>query len=162
LLRYCLNTAVEVTAQSSGQFYDIVQPCGFAAYDAMIGVLEDDDFWKDNDEEFYKRMDWSYCYQGLLLRDHYKWLAAMWLEKHISDDKAGKQIKKGLEYYDMLGWLVTEMIRFKPDFHDCKLVMNPSDLAKREIRESKIVFIKIVKQLDQLAVECFKNALELL
>ncbi|MCL2773559.1 MAG: helix-turn-helix domain-containing protein [Oscillospiraceae bacterium] len=162
LLKYCMKNAVEVASQTSSQFYDITQPYGFAAYDAMIGVLEDDDFWKDKDDEFYKRMDSSYCHLGLLLRDNYKWLAAMWLEKNADDSKAGRQIKKGLEYYDMLGWLVTETIRFKPDFNDCKLVMNPCELAKHEVRESRIPLIKIAKRLDQLAVECFKNALELL
>jgi len=160
LLKYCLNAAVDVTSQNSTQFYDIVQPNGFAAYDAMIGVLEDDDFWRDKDEEFYKWMDSSYCHVGILLRDHYKWLASMWLEKNVDDSKAGQEIGKGIEYYDMINWLVTEMIRFKPGFSYCKLVNNPSDLATREVREGRIPFIKIVKQLDMLAVECFKKALE--
>ena len=174
LLSHCLKAAASVSEQKTTQFYDITVPYGLSSYDTMIGVLEDDSFWKaavfgdacppeDRQHEFYGEMDRSYTCVGLLLSGFYKnCFAAPWLKKHIDASKAGNLIKEGCEYYSMLDWLITQMIRYKPGFHDCKFVDNPSDLVKREIRESKIPFIKIVKQLDKMAVECFKRAFEIL
>ena len=174
LVRHCLKAAISVSEQTTTQFYDITVPYGLAAYDTMIGVLEDDDYWKaavlgdaccpeDRQHEFYGEMDRSYCHVGLLLSGYYKnCFAAPWLKEHTDASEAGNLIREGCEYYDMLDWLITQMIRYKPEFHDCKLVDNPLDLAKREVRESKIPLIKIVKQLDKTAVECFKRALEIL
>jgi len=174
LVRHCLNAAVSVSAQKNIKFYDIALPYGLSTYDTMIAVLEDDSFWEaavfgdachpeDRRKEFYGEMDRSYTCVGLLLSDHYKnWIAAPWLKEHIDASEAGNLIKEGCEYYSMLNWLIDQMIRYKPRFHDCKFVGNPPDLVKREVRESKIPFIKIVKQLDKTAVECFKRALELL
>ena len=174
LVRHCLKAAVSISEQKTTQFYDITVPYGLSSYDAMIGVLEDDSFWEaavlgdachseDRQHEFYGEMDRSYTSVGLLLSGFYKnCFAAPWLKKHIDASEAGNLIKEGCEYYSMLDWLIAQMIRYKPAFHDCKLVDNPPDLAKREVRESKIPFIKIVKQLDKSAVACFKKALELL
>ena len=118
---------------------------------------------EDRQHEFYGEMERSYCHVGLLLSGFYKnCFAAPWLKKHTDASEAGNLIKEGCEYYSMLDWLITQMIRYKPEFHDCKFVDNPSELVKREIRESKIPFIKIVRQLDKTAVECFKKALNLL
>jgi AraC-like DNA-binding protein len=162
LLKHCMNAAVAVTEKDSITFYDINQPYGFAAYDAMIGVLEDDGFWEKKDASFYNGMDSSYCHLGLLLCDHYKYNASTWLRENVDDNEIGSLINKGCDYYNMLGWLITEMLRYKPDFHDTKLVIDSSQLALRDVREGKVPLIKIVKQLDQLAVECFKKALKLM
>ncbi|MCL2774709.1 MAG: AraC family transcriptional regulator [Oscillospiraceae bacterium] len=173
LLRHCLKAAVEISEQKTTQFYDITVPYGLASYDTMIGVLEDDGFWEagvfsdayadDRQNDFYGEMDRSYTCVGLLLSGFYKnCFAAPWLKKHTDASEAGNLIREGCEYYSMLDWLITQMIRYKPEFHDCKFVDNPSELVKREVREYKIPFIKIVKQLDKTAVECFKRALELL
>ena len=172
LIKHCLNAAIEISAQKTTQFYDITVPYGLSSYDTMIGVLEDDSFWEaavlgdachpeDRAHEFYGEMDRSYTCVGLLLSGFYKnCFAAPWLKQHIDASEAGNLIKEACEYYSMLDWLITLMIRYKPGFNDCKLVDNPPNLVKREVRESKIPFIKIVKQLDKAAVECFKKALE--
>jgi|GEM_PF-1722597 len=174
IIRHCLKAAVEISEQKTTQFYDITVPYGLASYDTMIGVLEDDSFWEtavlgdacppdDRQNEFYGEMDRSYTSVGLLLSGFYKnCFAAPWLRKHMDASEAGNLIKEACEYYSMLDWLITLMIRNKPGFHDCKFVDNPADLVKREVRESKIPFIKIVKELDKTAVECFRKALELL
>jgi len=177
LIKHCLKSAVTVAEQKTIQFYDIILPYGLAAYDTMIGVLEDDSFWKDavfgdachpedRQHDFYEEMDRSYTYVGLLLSGYYKnCMAEPWLRKHIDVSEAGNLIRQGCEFYNMLGWLVNTTLRNKPGVHDCKLVDfsdHPSELVKREVRESKIPLIKITKQLDQLAVECFKTALDLL
>jgi len=174
LIKHCLNAAVSISEQKTTQFYDITVPYGLSSYDTMIGVLEDDNFWEaavlgdachpeDREHEFYGEMDRSYTSVGLLLSGFYKnCFAVPWLKKHIDASEAGNLIREACEYYNMLDWLITLMIRHKPGFHDCKLVDNPADLVKREVRENKIPFIKIVKQLDKTAVECFTKALELM
>lgn len=177
LIKHCLESAVTVSEQKTVQFYDITVPYGIATYDTMIGVLEDDSFWTDavlgdachpddKQHDFYEEMDKSYTCVGLLLSGYYKnCIVVPWFKEHVDASEAGNLIKQGCEYYSLLGWLVENMIRYKPGFHDCKLVDladSPSALVKREVRESKIPLIKIVKQLDKLAVDCFKKALEIL
>lgn len=166
LIKHCLSSAITVSEQKNINFYDITLPYGLATYDTMIGVLEDDCFWKDavlgdaccpedREHDFYEEMDRSYSCVGLLLSDHYKnWIATPWLREHIDASEAGNLIKQGCDFYNMLGWLSRTTIK------DRKFIETPSDLLFREVREDKVELIKLFKLLDQSAISCFKKALE--
>jgi len=158
LLKHCLGAAAELYEQTTVEFYDLVLPHGPAAYDAMIAVLEDDAYWEMRDENLLRAMDNSYSCVGLLLADHYRnWIARYWLKEHADASEAGKLIHEGCEYYAMFGWL---MFNTTGGHHSRTFLVNPLDLAKREVREDRVPFIKILKHLDTSAAECFKKALE--
>ena len=160
LLRHCLNAAVELSAQKTIEFYDLVLPCGLASYDAMVAVLEDDSFWAMRDEAFLRGMDKSYSCVGLLLADHYRnWIARYWLAERADSSEAGKFIAEACEYYSLFGWLINKTT----GGHEGRTFLaDPLDLEKREARLNMVPLIKILKRLDGAAVECFKKALELL
>ena len=158
LLKQCLQAAVELSEQKTIQFYDLVVPGGLAAYDTMIAVLEDDAYWEMRDDVFLREMDKQFSCVGLLLADHYRnWIARYWLVNHIDASEAGERIEAACENYALINWLTARMIGERRTFLE-----NPLDLEKRTAREDMIPFIKIVKRLDESAVECLKEALALL
>jgi len=159
LLKHCLNAAVALSEQKTIQFYNLVLPYGLAAYDTMVAVLEDASYWVTRDENFFRNMDKSYSCVGLLLAEHYRnFIAMLWFKENIDLSEVGKWVNEGCEFYSMFQWLMWQ----NTAGHSYTFLENPLDLEKREVREGKVPFIKILKHLDKSAVECFKKALELL